>query len=246
MRTGRDCGWYSEERMDTVTESFIRNGIFSTTVIASLCNSLLIKAFFDSFSLSVVPCFGQWCFFFLYFEQREREGRKKKARENGNWNENSLLMCSAICHSSPKTAEVWKMLTVWKMFSYLLTKKSLWCMFCQQVGFWYKKGHTELRYFYSEVLQWSFIARARQQLSFTQPTYWNYSDDHMSSFPQWNPCPWSRSRGCTAGISEPQRKMQAPYNREKNIGKKKLSESISLDLQKRQTFQPVNYQFFRL
>lgn len=100
-------------------------------------------------------------------------------------------MCRAIFHSSTKTAKVWKMLTVWKMFSYLLTKKSLWYMFRQQVWFWYKKGHTELRHFYSEFLQWNFIARFSQLLSFIQPaSYWNYNDDYMSSFPQWNPCPW--------------------------------------------------------
>lgn len=188
-RTGGDCGWYSEECMAKVTESFIRNGIFSSTVIASLCNSLLIKALFDSLSFFVVLGFGQWCFSFFYILDREKGGRGRGRK--GNWNENSLLMCRAIFHSSTKTAKVWKMLTVWKMFSYLLTKKSLWYMFCQQVWFWYKKGHTELRYFYSEFLQWTFIARSSQLLSFIQPApYWNYSDDYMSSFPQWNPCPW--------------------------------------------------------
>lgn len=45
--------------MAKVTESFIRNGIFSSTVIASLCNSLLIKALFDSLSFFVVLGFGQ-------------------------------------------------------------------------------------------------------------------------------------------------------------------------------------------
>lgn len=63
--------------MDTVTESFIRNGIFSTMVIASLCNSLLIKALFDSLSSSAVPCFEQQCFFFpLLWTERKRQEKK--------------------------------------------------------------------------------------------------------------------------------------------------------------------------
>lgn len=42
------------------------------------------------------------------------------------------------------------MLTVWKMFSYLLTKSPYDACSASKWGSGIKKGHTELRYFYSE------------------------------------------------------------------------------------------------
>ena len=65
--------------MDAMAESFIRNGIFYTTAIARLCNSLLIKALFDSLSSSAVLCLGQSLLVFCTLD-REREKSQEEWR----------------------------------------------------------------------------------------------------------------------------------------------------------------------
>lgn len=63
--------------MDTTTESFIRNGIFCTTSISHLCNTLLIKALSDSLSSSSVLFLGQSMLgFFVFWTARERNAIK--------------------------------------------------------------------------------------------------------------------------------------------------------------------------